>query len=162
MIPLHYRLKRNSVNSQTFNELAIYCCNICKRTCVCVCVEMCKISESRKRFQISTNISNEYLLCYSRLAQDRLRSKGSKDLKRGKDRSFSFDVFFPISHIYAESPRKSDFPFDFRGSTWTTRVHRTSVSTRNVYVFGVCVCILLRGTEAFEANDADQRINIKQ
>lgn len=80
MIPLHYRLKRNSVNSQTFNELAIYCCNICKRTCVCVCVEMCKISESRKRFQISTNISNEYLLCYSRLAQDRLRSKGSKDL----------------------------------------------------------------------------------
>lgn len=101
-------------------------------------------------------------ISYATLAQDRLRSKGSKDLKRGKDRSFSFDVFFPISHIYAESPRKSDFPFDFRGSTWITRVHRTSVSTRNVYVFGVCVCILLRGTEAFEANDADQRINIKQ
>lgn len=80
-------------------------------------------------------------ISYATLAQDRLRSKGSKDLKRGKDRSFSFDVFFPISHIYAESPRKSDFPFDFRGSTWTTRVHRTSVSTRNVYVFGVCVCV---------------------
>lgn len=130
---------------------------------VCVCVEMCKISESRKRFQISTNISNEYLLCYSRTGSPPFQRFERFDIvKRGKDRSFSFDVFFPISHIYAESPRKSDFPFDFRGSTWTTRVHRTSVSTRNVYVFGVCVCILLRGTEAFEANDADQRINIKQ
>lgn len=103
---------------------------------------MCKISESRKRFQISTNISNEYLLCYSRTGSPPFQRFERFDIvKRGKDRSFSFDVFFPISHIYAESPRKSDFPFDFRGSTWTTRVHRTSVSTRNVYVFGVCVCV---------------------
>lgn len=78
-------------------------------------------------------------------------------VERGKDRSFSFDVFPPPPQFHISMQKvheRAIFPSIF-ADLLESHTSPSSFLPRNV-------CVYLRGTEAFEANDADQRINIKQ
>lgn len=90
--------------------------------------------ESRERFFSNFNILERATLVWHRIAS----FVPKKDLISWNAVRIvsSFDVF-PISHIYAESPcSKTDFSFDFRGSTRSTHTSPSCLSLE--------MCILLR------------------
>lgn len=146
------------MNSQTFNELVIYCCNICKRACMCVCVCVERDVQNKRVTETFSNF-HEYLECCSRLAEDRLRSKSSKKdlISWNAVRIVRFPLmFFPPNFTYlCRKSTKERFSLRF------SRICSNHTSPYFRFFLETCMCVWNGGTRSKRRGSANKYKAIK-